>query len=60
MREMLSAIKVKLCGYINRLLAEVGKRGKGERFVIFPFPFNLFPLTTRVQKELLLIGLMSV
>jgi hypothetical protein len=29
----------------NRLLAEVRKRGRGngERFVIFPFPFNLFP-----------------
>ncbi|EKF05734.1 hypothetical protein FDUTEX481_00590 [Tolypothrix sp. PCC 7601] len=31
----------------NRLLAEVGKRsrGKGERFGIFPFPFNLSPFS---------------
>jgi len=37
-----------------RLLAEVGKRerGKGKRFGIFPFPFNLFPFPTRVQKAM--------
>ncbi|MFN6563743.1 MAG: Uma2 family endonuclease [Nostoc sp. ChiSLP01] len=36
----------------NRLLAEVGKRvrGKGERFGIFPFPFNLFPFPTSCKS----------
>ncbi|EKE98593.1 hypothetical protein FDUTEX481_03898 [Tolypothrix sp. PCC 7601] len=25
---------------------EVGGRGKGERFCVLPFPFNLFPFPT--------------
>ncbi len=39
--------------YINRVLAEVGTRGKEGRFGIFPFPFNLSPFPTKVQKALL-------
>ncbi|BAY80192.1 hypothetical protein NIES25_66800 (plasmid) [Nostoc linckia NIES-25] len=34
-----------LVGQYNRLLAEVGGRGKGERFGIFPFPFNMSPFS---------------
>jgi exonuclease VII large subunit len=41
-------------GQNNRLFAEVGKRGrgKGERFCIFPFPFDLFPSIARVEKAI--------
>jgi hypothetical protein len=36
---------------LNRLLAEVGKRGRGKGFGIFPFPFNMSPFSHKSAKS---------